>query len=118
MNREKLTDKLHHAAEQIMLKCMILNRRGIAQAHISYHAHVNELDVAIWPVDTDWREGAPRPESLGKLRVHLDIIDYLDDRSAREQYNTAMQRIRLAARWLDYLIEQGQPIMADTGAAA
>lgn len=114
MTIEEMTENLNLAAEEVILQCMILNHRGIVQAHFSANPHVHTIDVRVMPANTKWKTGLDLPDKLGYLNVYTGFSEEdFDDRFSRTRYLESMAKIQDFIQYLDDLIEAEKPIITD-----
>lgn len=110
LTKEKMIENLYLVSEEIMLRCMILNRRELVQAFVYMHPHVDVFDVSVMPANTVHRQGIERPDPLGMLDVRLKFYNHLSPEECREDYDKQMSEIETFTRYLDHLINLGERI--------
>ncbi|WP_375182785.1 hypothetical protein [Marinobacter sp.] len=110
LTEEEMIENLHLAAEEVLLQCMVLNRRGIVQAHLNIHGHTHSTDIRIMPVNTEWSEGIELPDRLADIDIRLTFWDWLNQKDMNEEYLARMARLEQFIRYLDHLIALNKPI--------
>lgn len=110
LTEEEMIENLNLAAEEVILQCMVLNRRRIVQAHMNLHGHVHTVDVRIMPANTEWRDGIELPDRLGDIDIRLTFSDFMDVERKNEEYVARMANLEQFIRYLDHLIALNKPI--------
>ncbi|SFB19876.1 hypothetical protein [Azotobacter beijerinckii] len=52
-----MNDSIKEAVEDLFSTCLEVSMSGIAQVHIEYRAHINELAVDVYPEGSHWAFG-------------------------------------------------------------
>lgn len=104
LTKEKMIDNLYLVSEEIMLQCMILNRRKLVQAMIYGAAHVDQVHIEILPANTAHRFDVERTDALGEIRLKLDFYDWMDIEECQKDYSSRMDEAEVFVRYLDHLI--------------
>ncbi len=110
LNEEEMVENLHLATEEVLLQCMVLNRRGIVQAHLNIHGHTHSTDIRIMPANTEWRKGIELPEELGRIDIRLTFYEWMEPKERNEEYLGRMANMEQFIRYLDHLIALNKPI--------
>lgn len=110
LTEEEMIENLHLAAEEVLLQCMVLNRRGIVQAHMNIHGHTHSTDIRIMPANTEWSDGIELPDRLADIDIRLTFWDWLNKKEMNEEYLARMARLEQFTRYLDHLIALNKPI--------
>ncbi len=110
LTEEEMIENLHLAAEEVLLQCMVLNRRGIVQAHLNIHGHTHSTDIRIMPANTEWSDGIELPDRLADIDIRLTFWDWLNQKEMNEEYLARMARLEQFIRYLDHLIALNKPI--------
>ncbi|MEC7814742.1 MAG: hypothetical protein VX939_00590 [Pseudomonadota bacterium] len=110
LTEEEMIENLHLAAEEVLLQCMVLNRRGIVQAHLNIHGHTHSTDIRIMPANTEWSDGVELPDRLADIDIRLTFWDWLNKKEMNEEYLARMARLEQFIRYLDHLIALNKPI--------
>lgn len=113
LSKEEITENLNLAAEEIILQCMILNRRGIVQAHFDASPHVQSFKVRVMPANTVWRKGLNYPDELGSVEASGGFDDSDEDWLVQKCYSESMAKMEVFIRYLDHLIAMNKPITTD-----
>lgn len=110
LTEEEMIENLHLAAEEVLLQCMVLNRRGIVQAHVHVHAHTHDVHIKVMPANTEWRDGIELPDRLGDVDIKLDFYQWMELKEKNEDYVARMAKIEQFTRYLDHLIALNKSI--------
>lgn len=110
LTEEDMIENLHLATEEVLLQCMVLNRRGIVQAHLNIHGHTHCTDIRIMPANTEWRDGIELPDPLGEIDIRLSFYGWYNQKEMNEEYLARMARLEQFIRYLDHLIALNKPI--------
>lgn len=110
LTEEEMIENLSLAAEEVLLLCMVLNRRRIAQAHVNIHGHTQSTDIRIMPANTEWRDGIERPDKLAEIDIRLTFYGWLNKNEMNDEYLARMASLEQFTRYLDHLIALNKPI--------
>lgn len=110
LNEEEMIENLHLATEEVLLQCMMLNRRGIVQAHLNIHGHTHTTDIRIMPANTEWRKGIELPEELGRIDIRFTFYERMEPKERNEEYLGRMANLEQFICYLDHLIALNKPI--------
>ncbi|WP_162628799.1 hypothetical protein [Marinobacter bohaiensis] len=110
LTEEEMIENLHLATEEVLLQCMVLNRRRIVQAHLNIHGHTHSTDIRIMPANTEWSDGVELPDRLAEIDIRLTFYDWLNKREMNDEYLARMARLEQFIRYLDHLIALNKPI--------
>ncbi|WP_296935990.1 hypothetical protein [uncultured Marinobacter sp.] len=110
LTEEEMIENLHLATEEVLLQCMVLNRRGIVQAHLNIHGHTQSTDIRIMPANTEWRDGIELPDKLAEIDIRLTFYDWLNKNEMNDEYLARMASLEQFIRYLDHLIALNKPI--------
>lgn len=110
LTKEKMIKSLYLVSEEIMFRCMILNRRKLVQAMIYGAAHVDQVHIEILPANTAHRSDMERPDALGEIRLELDFREWMDAEDCQKRYRSRMDEAEIFVRYLDHLIAMNKRI--------
>lgn len=110
LTEEDMIENLHLATEEVLLQCMVLNRRGIVQAHLNIHGHTHSTDIRIMPANTEWRNGIELPDPIGEIDIRLTFYDWFNQKEMNEEYLARMAKLEQFISYLDHLIALKNPI--------
>ena len=110
LTEEEMIENLHLATEEVLLQCMVLNRRRIVQAHVHVSAHIDSVTVKVMPVNTTWRKGFELPDELGDIDISLTFYEFMELKAKNEEYLGRMAKLEQFIRYLDHLIALNKPI--------
>ncbi|ROQ39353.1 hypothetical protein EDB94_3756 [Marinobacter sp. 3-2] len=110
LTEEEMIENLHLATEEVLLQCMVLNRRGIVQAHLNIHGHTQSTDIRIMPANTEWRDEIELPDKLAEIDIRLTFYDGLNKNEMNDEYLARMASLEQFIRYLDHLIALNKPI--------
>lgn len=115
---EEMTERLHERAEEVFILSSIITRRNLAHAFFYLMAHTQNADARILPVDRTYGGPDNTTPAIATLDINMDFRDWMSLETANREFEERMTQFDDYVQTLDQIIEAGEPIICDQGAAA
>jgi len=110
LTKEEMIQNMYLRAEDLILKCLVLNRRGLVQAEFSTSPHVQTMCFRVFPANTVWTGKYEIPAPLAQLDIKLDFYEFMGMAAQHNSYSDAMDEMETLGMYLDLLIAKGKRI--------
>lgn len=110
LTKEEMIQNMYLRAEELIPKCLVLNRRGLVQAVFSASPHVQAMSFRVFPANTVWARKYEIPAPLAQLDIKLDFYEFMDVAAQHNSYSDAMDEMETLGMYLDLLIAKGKRI--------